>query len=289
MTGTTEDVLRLVCGVTTATELAVKYGVTEAEVERWRTQHLRAIERLANPPRSRRPAAWALAFAACAAACVGLYSTEAFAQACPQTLPGTMKTFCPDAPAIAAEVNANNQALVNFIQQKVGTVGNANISTAGTLNTGAATVSSLSSTGAASVSGNLTVGGNAFFGSQTRQHLNLWGTQYGVGVQNSTLYFRGDTFAWHGGGSHSDTVWDPGAGGTRLMTLDAAGNLAIPGQLQAGSLRHRGCAWGNTGPATNADGQYHEVYCPTGTFAAGWRCYANTYIDGACQMLCCNP
>ena len=31
---------------------------------------------------------------------------------------------------------------------------------------------------------------NQFFGNQTRQMLNLWGTQYGIGVQTNTLYFR---------------------------------------------------------------------------------------------------
>ncbi|HEY0881844.1 MAG TPA: hypothetical protein VGD87_09945, partial [Archangium sp.] len=116
-----------------------------------------------------------------------------------------------------------------------------------------------------------------------------WNQQYGIGVQDSTLYFRGDTFSWHTGGVHSNTAGDPGAGGTRVMSLDNNGNLAFPGQLQAGSLRHRNCNWGNAGPGTGADGQYHEVFCPGGTFAAGWRCYANTYLDGSCQMLCCSP
>ncbi len=33
--------------MTTAAELAAKYEVTEEEVERWRAQHVSAIERLA--------------------------------------------------------------------------------------------------------------------------------------------------------------------------------------------------------------------------------------------------
>lgn len=200
-----------------------------------------------------------------------------------------MRTFCPNTPAVASEVNANNTALVNFIQQKVGTVGNANISTTGSLNTGAATVASLTSAGATSLNQNVTVGGTMSFGAQTQQMLNLWNQQYGIGVQAGTLYFRGDSFSWHRMGSHSNAAGDPGAGGAQLMRLDDNGNLSIPGQLQAGSMRHRGCAWGAAGPPTSSDGQYHEVYCPSGTYAAGWRCYANAYLDGACQMLCCNP
>lgn len=40
--------------------------------------------------------------------------------------------FCADAPAQAAQVNANFSALVGFIQQKVGAVGSANLTVTGT-------------------------------------------------------------------------------------------------------------------------------------------------------------
>jgi len=64
------------------------------------------------------------------------------------------------------------------------------------------------------------------FGSGTRQMLNLYDTLYGIGVQNSRLYFRTafggtDGFAWFKSGAHSDTTDDPGLGGSTLMTLDA--------------------------------------------------------------------
>jgi hypothetical protein len=59
-----------------------------------------------------------------------------------------------------------------------------------------------------------------YFGNQTRQMLNLWGTQYGVGVQAGIQYSRSDgDFAWYQHGSHSDTYGDPGLGGATLMTL----------------------------------------------------------------------
>jgi hypothetical protein len=68
------------------------------------------------------------------------------------------------------------------------------------------------------------------FGAATRQMINLWGTQYGLGVQTSTHYFRADTgasFAWYEGGVHSDSSQDPGPGGTTLMTLGPSGGLHL--------------------------------------------------------------
>ena len=71
----------------------------------------------------------------------------------------------------------------------------------------------------------------AYFGEQTRQMLNLWGTRYGIGVQSYNLYFRTDNadgaggFAWYRGGVHSNVAQDPGADGQRLMSLTAAGLL----------------------------------------------------------------
>jgi trimeric autotransporter adhesin len=79
---------------------------------------------------------------------------------------------------------------------------------------------------------------SAFFGNQTRQMINLWGTQYGIGVQNNTVYFRSDfNFSWFKGGVHNDAVFNPGTGGKELMRLDSAGNLNISGAF--GSLSDR--------------------------------------------------
>ena len=65
------------------------------------------------------------------------------------------------------------------------------------------------------------------FGAQTRQMINLWSTQYGIGVQGGTQYFRtGQNFAWFLGGVHNDNATNPG-GGTRLMALNAAGDLIL--------------------------------------------------------------
>ena len=62
--------------------------------------------------------------------------------------------------------------------------------------------------------------GNLHFGTRVRQMLNLWSTQYGIGVQSATTYFRtGADFCWFRGGAHSDTRSDPG-GGFTAMRLD---------------------------------------------------------------------
>lgn len=76
-----------------------------------------------------------------------------------------------------------------------------------------------------------------FFGAQTRQMLNLWGTQYGIGVQLSALYFRSPTqFVWFIGGSHCDAPNCAGAGGTENMRLTAS-SLLVNGAVVQGSDR----------------------------------------------------
>jgi len=64
------------------------------------------------------------------------------------------------------------------------------------------------------------------FGATTRQMLNLFNANYGLGVQANTLYARSDSgFAWFRGGSHNNNGNNPGPGGTNLMWLDSTGNL----------------------------------------------------------------
>ena len=64
------------------------------------------------------------------------------------------------------------------------------------------------------------------FGATTRQMINLWNANYGLGVQNNTLYSRSDGgFAWFQHGVHNNNQNDPGTGGTNLMWLDSGGNL----------------------------------------------------------------
>ena len=73
-----------------------------------------------------------------------------------------------------------------------------------------------------------------FFGSTVRQMINLYNTDYGIGVQNSTQYFRsGGRFSWFRGGSHSDTENNAGGGGVVAMTLDSSSNLNVTGDVVA--------------------------------------------------------
>ncbi|MBI5877233.1 MAG: hypothetical protein HZB53_06260 [Chloroflexi bacterium] len=77
--------------------------------------------------------------------------------------------------------------------------------------------------------------GRLHFGATVRQMLNLWQTSYGIGVQDSTLYFRtGADVCWFRGGVESPTRGDAGAGGSLLMKLNQAGTLSVSGQLGVG-------------------------------------------------------
>jgi len=68
--------------------------------------------------------------------------------------------------------------------------------------------------------------GSLFFGTSRRQMLNLFGKNYGLGIQDSTLYFRTNSdFAWFLKGDHSNTQSDPGSGGRLMMRLADDANL----------------------------------------------------------------
>lgn len=81
------------------------------------------------------------------------------------------------------------------------------------------------------------------FGATTRQMLNLWNAEYGVGVQSATLYFRSNyDFCWFRGGSHSDTRSNPG-GGALAMKLSNQGELTVNNAIRT---RHvNGKNWAN--------------------------------------------
>ena len=75
-----------------------------------------------------------------------------------------------------------------------------------------------------------------FFGNETRQMLNLYNADYGIGVQSATTYFRtAGEFTWYRGGSHSDAFGDPGTGGNSLMRLGSSGDLLLVGRLGIGT------------------------------------------------------
>lgn len=59
------------------------------------------------------------------------------------------------------------------------------------------------------------------FGEQYRQIVNLYSTNYGLGVQTDTTYLRtGGNFAFFTGGSHDDSTYSSGPGGAVFMVMD---------------------------------------------------------------------
>lgn len=75
--------------------------------------------------------------------------------------------------------------------------------------------------------------GSLQFGTRTRQMLNLWKSDYGLGVQNSTLYFRtAFDYAWYRGGGHANGRTNPG-GGALMMHLDENNVLTLNGPMSA--------------------------------------------------------
>ncbi len=77
-----------------------------------------------------------------------------------------------------------------------------------------------------------------FFGSTTRQMVNLYGSSYGIGVQSSCLYQRSSAdFSWFRGGTHSGTRNDPGTGGVEAMRLSSTG-LRVNGTFVSASDRN---------------------------------------------------
>ena len=91
-------------------------------------------------------------------------------------------------------------------------------------------------TEALNTNGDITCTSNMYFGSGTRQHLNLYASSYGLGVQSSTLYFRtAANFYFYKGGSHNNGEGNAG-GGTEIANFNKNGwtylrqNVQITGE-----------------------------------------------------------
>ena len=130
------------------------------------------------------------------------------------------------------------------------------------------------------------------FGQQTRQMLNLWSTNYGIGVQSLTTYFRTDSadggggFAWYQGGIHSDANQDPGVGGQKLMSLTGDGLVVKNGSgrslmsVTADGLGVVGNGSGNSIYAQNSGGSSAvSGYNPNPNGWAG-NFGGRVYVDG---------
>jgi len=94
--------------------------------------------------------------------------------------------------------------------------------------------------------GNVTVDstGSLSLGNSTRQMINLWRTEYAIGVQDYTQYYRtAGSFAWFMGGVHSNTQFDAGSGGTTMMVLTGTGRLGLNTTSPTQTLDVRGSAY----------------------------------------------
>lgn len=78
-------------------------------------------------------------------------------------------------------------------------------------------------------SGNANISGVVNFGAQVRQMLNLWNTDYGIGIQSGTQYFRtSKNFAWYKGGTHKDGELDAGGGSAQMVIQDGKVGIGTP-------------------------------------------------------------
>lgn len=75
--------------------------------------------------------------------------------------------------------------------------------------------------GQVELKGDLKITGTLNWGDVTEQIIKAWpGNPVGIGVQNSTLYFRSTgNFAWYNSGKHVNESLDAGAGGTTQMVI----------------------------------------------------------------------
>jgi hypothetical protein len=75
--------------------------------------------------------------------------------------------------------------------------------------------------------------GKVMFRATKRQFVDVDSARYGMGYQETALYWRTDgDFYWYRGGVHDDGNGKPGAGGTALMQLDAGGTLHALGSAE---------------------------------------------------------
>jgi hypothetical protein len=241
MTSRHQDVVALVKGATDVASVAARHGVSEAEVVAWKAMFLDGLE--AGARRSSIPSRRLVMTAALVLAVgLGLTSREALSQVgC--TVPSFfttlgLKYFCADAPALAADVNANTQSLATWMQQKLGTLGNANIANTGNIST----TGTLTATTVAS----------SYF---SPPYAGWTGTGSGVGAGGAGIVNDNGTYkALMVVGNSSD-----GTGSRKVRLYDdvrVEGALTVAGALYVGNLRCRGVS---TGCSDSGGGNAHYL------------------------------
>ncbi|MBL8939212.1 MAG: hypothetical protein JNM69_31920 [Archangium sp.] len=109
-------------------QLSSELGMSIDELVTWRSIYEAARRDVSRSSKKR----WLGAIAG--VALVLLTPRVMAAGTCAQTLPAPLVTFCADEPALASDVNGNFQQLVTWLQQKVGSVGTADLTTTGNIN-----------------------------------------------------------------------------------------------------------------------------------------------------------
>ena len=217
------ELISLIEGEITAATLASRHGVTEQEILSWRAAFVGGMKAgAAGATLSRRPRARWLA----ALAVVG---TVAFAQ---------LTTFTPDSPALASEVNGNFATLKTWLEQKVGTVGTNNITTAGSMSAGSVSAGAITGTGAVTgaslvTGGNLNVSGDSALGASGRT-LTINGTVNSFGTSQSLSV---------------NTQYTTGSDGFLVVHVEATGTcnsglVSIGGVINSSELRQQASAYG---------------------------------------------
>ncbi len=124
--------------------------------------------------------------------------------------------------ALINQLSNNDEALAGDIDDKAVTPAGLKAALQGFERTPSETTSKATDT-----TKDLTINGSINFGDTVRQMMNLWKTDYGIGIQSYTQYYRSyKNFAWFTKGVHHNDELNPGKGGTIQMALNN-GNLGI--------------------------------------------------------------
>lgn len=156
-------------------------------------------------------------------------------------------TGTPTAPTPATGNNSTLLATTAYVQANL-----ANYVTTGSL-------AGYAQLAGADFSGAITTASTLGFGNRVGQHINLYSTTYGAGVQSSTLYLRsgGSRLNFYIGGVHSDLQNDPGLNGTialGLTTTAATFSGSVTATSFSGSLNMGDAASGTLAVARGGTG-----------------------------------
>ena len=93
--------------------------------------------------------------------------------------------------------------------------------------------------GGTTVHGDIDAQDDLDFSNKNAQRIHLWDEAYGIGIQDSSQYYRsGAHHRWFRGGSHVSTGGNAGPGGIQTMHLDTDGNLFTAGDINVANNHH---------------------------------------------------